>query len=654
MSTVSVIIRALAIAAVPAGFALGIGKASAQQQLEGVVVEAAGLEPVQADKVGSAYTVITGEELERRQIRHAADALRFVPGVQVSAAGGQGSFTQLRIRGGEANQTVVLIDGVEVNSLDAGDFDFSTLLTADIERIEVIRGPQSGVFGANALAGVVNIITRKGAGPARASATAEAGSFNSHMLSANASGGSDKGYLSVTAGTAKTDGFNISRFGSEDDGSEQKSFFARGGLRPSDVFRVDFMLRYQRNETDIDQDLFDANFASDGLLDDTPGDVNTREQRMARIAAELDTFDKHWTHKVFLNYLEDDFFSTSELSESESTNLGERRHFGYQSTVSFSTPDILAAEHKITGLIEHKQESFSSEFLSPSFTSAGEAERKQTGFVTEYQGTFFRDLTLIGNIRRDKNETFDDATTYRIAAALSLPDSAVRLHTSYGKGVTNPTFFEQFGFALNFQGNPDLTPEESKGWDVGVEKRWLGDRLIADLTFFRANLLNEIVGFGETVINQSGESQRQGVELQLSAKPVDGVTITASYTYTDSEDPDGAQEIRRPKHAASLNAGYSFAGGKGQLDIGVIYNGKMKDDIFSFPISSSTLLGDYVLVNIAASYKLDERITLFGRVQNLLDEDYEEVYGFATAPITAYAGLKLSFQDDAPLEPAMK
>ena len=596
--------------------------------------------------VGSAYSVVTGEELEQRQIRHAADALRSVPGVAVSTSGGPGSFTQLRIRGAEANHAVVLIDGVEANSLDAGDFDFSTLLTPDIERIEVIRGPQSGVYGANALAGVVNIVTKRPNKPFSATATAEAGSLNSHFLTANASGGSDTGYLSITAAAAETDGFNIARFGNEDDGSKQKAFFARGGIAPSEVFRMDFMLRFQKNEADVDQDL-DFN----GLLDDTPGDINTREQRLARVSAELDTFEKRWSHKVFLNYFEDDFFSSSDIQQSDSANLGERRHFGYQSTVSFSTPDVLAAEHRLIGLVEQKKETFSSEFISPFFTSAGNAEREQTGFVAEYQGTFARDLSLTGNIRRDLNETFEDATTWRIAGAYALPAYAAKLHASYGKGITNPTFFEQFGIALNFEGNPNLTPEESKGWDVGVEKSWLGGRVVTDVTYFNANLLNEIVGSGTTVVNQEGESERQGIELQLSAKPTDGLTVSASYTYTDSEDPDGLEEIRRPKHAASLNAGYRFAGGKALVEAGVIYNGEMQDSIFAgFGPFPRTALDDYVLVNLAASYKLTERVTLFGRVQNLLDADYEEVFGYSSAPVTAFGGIKISFEAERPLE----
>jgi vitamin B12 transporter len=646
MSLFPLFMRPLAGAAMLAGLGLGAGEATAQEptQLEDIVVEAAGLDPIEAGKVGSAFTVISGEDLERRQVRHAADALRMVAGVSVNAAGGPGTLTQARIRGAEGNHTLVLIDGVEVNSLDQGDFDFAALLIADIERIEVIRGPQSGVYGANALAGVINIVTRKGRGGFRATASVEAGSFNTHMLTSSASAGSDLGYIGVSAAKAESDGYNLARSGGEADGWEKTTFFLRGGFTPSEVFRLDYMLRYQKNAADIDSDTFPF----DGVLDDISGDSGTREQRLGRISAELDTFGKSWTHKVFLSGLEDDSSGVSAVSAYAFGNEGERLHYGYQETLSFGTPDILA-EHKLIGLVERRRERFSTwASYSPDVT---EAQREQTGLVAEYQGRFAEDLSLTANIRRDLNETFEDATSYRIAAAYGLPSHDIRLHASFGKGIVNPTFFEQFGYALNFHGNPDLEPEVSIGWDAGIEKRWFDGRVIADLTYFSADLSNEIVGAGTSVVNQSGESQRQGIEVQLTEKPVDGLTVTASYTYTDSEDPDGSRETRRPKHAAALNAAYSFAGDRGQIDLGLIYNGRMQDEIFTglspYP---RVALGDYVLVNLAASYRLDERVTLFARVQNLLDTDYQDVFSYAGEPLAAYAGVKIGFEEDAALE----
>ncbi len=625
--------------------ALGFGlstfaHAQSNQELPEIVVESAGLAPAAGDETGSVHSVITGEELERRQIRHAADALRQIPGVAVSQSGGSGSMAQVRIRGAEANHVVVRIDGVEVNMLSDGGFDFSTLLTADIERIEVLRGPQSGVYGSNALAGVINIVTKKGKGPARASVSAEAGSFNTRGATASASGGSDKGYLSVTASGQKTDGYNISRFGNEKDGSEQKSIFARGGISPTENFRVDAMARLQENHNDFDLDLYDPiTWASDGLLDDTVGDKNIRRQRMARISAEIDTLNKHWKHKLFADYLDDDLTAKGMYP---SFNNGDRQHYGYESSVIINTPSFFNARHTITGLAERKMESFETNFIDVS--------REQDGFAAEYRGEFGGVLFLTGNVRRDLNDAFDDATTYRTSASYFVKQTNTRLHASYGKGVTNPTFFEQFGYFGTYTGNPDLTPEKSIGWDAGLEQTFLDGVVKVDVTYFKADLTNEIVDIYTTSINADGVSKRQGVEVKLSLKPSENWNVTGAYTYTDTKDPDGLSEIRRPKHAASLNVNYMFADGRGNVGAGLIYNGKMEDTIYN-GLNPRVTLDDYLLVNVAASYKLDDRITLFGRVENMLDTDYEEVYGYTSAPAAAYAGLKVEFTDDTPLEP---
>lgn len=617
--------------------------AQSQQELSTIVVESAGLTPAAGDETGSAYSVITGEELEQRQIRHAADALRLIPGVAVSQSGGVGSQAQVRIRGAEANHVVVRIDGVEVNSLNSGDFDFSTLLTADIERIEVLRGPQSGVYGSNALAGVINIVTKKGKGPARASVSVEGGSFNTRGATAIASGGSDKGYLSVTASGQKTDGYNIARSGDENDGSEQKSIFARGGISPTENFRVDAVARLQENRNDFDND---TNW--DGLLDDTVGDKNIRRQRMARISAELDTLNKHWKHKLFADYLDDDLAAKGAYA---SLNNGDRNRYGYESSVIIDTPSFFNARHTITGLAEHKHESFES---SSAWASAS-ATRDQDGFAAEYRGEFGGVLFLTGNVRRDLNDAFDDATTYRTAASYLLKQTNTRLHTSYSKGITNPTFFEQFGLYTGFVGNPNLAPEESIGWDAGVEQTLLDGVVKVDVTYFNADLTDEITytslpAWQFTYINADGTSKRQGVEVKLSLKPSENWNIVGAYTYTDTKEPDGSSEIRRPKHAASLNVNYMFADGRGNVGAGLIYNGKMEDTIYN-GLNPRVTLDDYLLVNVAASYKLDDRITMFGRLENMLDTDYEEVYGYTSAPAAAYAGLKVEFTDDAPLEP---
>jgi len=658
-------IAALMGALAPAAPALAQGLT----ELEGIVIEGASLsgEPADAATLGSATTVITGAELERRQIRHAADALRTVPGVAVSRSGGPGSQTQVRVRGAEANQLKVIIDGVEVNSLSAGDFQFETLLAEHIERIEVIRGPQSGVYGANALAGVINIVTKKGTQTPQVRAQVEGGSLGTYGLSASASGAGEFGYLSIAAARRETDGFNIARTGSEDDGSTQKTIFARAGISPTDYFRIDVMGRYQENDAEIDP--FDPPV-------DIVGATNLREQTLWRISAELDTFDKAWSHKLFADYFDDDFVSVDPSLQLPFTNDGERTRFGYKTTFTVETGSF--GTHTVTGLAEHIDESFegrgNEQFSFPPFFVGRStiASRSNTGYAAEYKGVFGDAVFVTGNIRHDDKDSFEDATTYRLAGAYVVRETGTRLHASYGKGVTDPTFFEQFGSSESFKGNPALTPEESIGWDVGVEQKLWDDQITIDVTYFQADLTDEIDsgqtdvdGDGipdDTVINQIGTSKRKGVEVSLNAQLTPTLLFTGSYTYLDATQPISPifpnppgkfTEIRRPKHSGAFTASYTFLDKRGKLDLSANYNGEMED--VNFGASEFVTLDDYLLVNIAGSYKLDDNFELFGRVENLLDEDYEEVFGFSSAPVTAYAGVKVTLGDTpAPLEPALK
>jgi len=637
-----------AIAALMAGVASPAHAQVEPVQLEGIIIEGGTLsgEPTDAATLGSATTVITGEELERRQIRHAAGALRTVPGVAVSRSGGVGTITQVRVRGAEGNQVKVIIDGVEVNSPSGGDFAFETLLAENIERIEVIRGPQSGIYGANALAGVINIVTRKGTREPQVSARVEGGSFNTYGVSANASGAGELGYLSVSAAQRETDGFNIARTGSEEDGSEQKTIFARAGFAPTDYFRIDAMGRYQSNDAEIDG-------FSGGILVDETGSFSLREQRLGAISAQLDLFDKRWSHKVFANYFDDElnpFF-----------NLGERSRYGYQSTAKFVTSDGVRAEHTFVGLIEQTDETFQ----TVSFLSGADVDRSRsnTGYAAEYRGNFADAVYLTANIRHDDKDQFEDASTYRLAGAYVVHSTGTRFHASYGKGIKDPDFFQQFGSTLDFQGNPDLTPEQSVGWDAGVEQKFLDGRATVDVTYFQTDLTDKIEtsgGFGApfSVENADGVSERRGVEFTVSAQLTSDLVLTGSYTYTDATDADGDEEVRRPPHSGSLGVRYTSPDGRAKLTADAIYNGEMKDLDFSPPFPSPpniVTLDDYLLVNVAGSYKLDDNFEVFGRVENLLDQDYEEVFGYSTAPISAYGGLRVTLGEaDAPLEPELK
>lgn len=632
--------------------AVAAGPLAAQEayQVAPETVVTASRVAVPAAQVGSAVTVITGEELEQRQTVLVSDILRDVPGLAVNRAGAVGNTTQVRIRGAEANQTLVLIDGVEVADPTISEFNFANLLAADIERIEIVRGPQSALWGADAIGGVINIITKRGREGYAITGSAEAGSFGTLQTSAGLRGGGERWNGAFSAAHLTTDGTNISRFGDEDDGAHNLTLSANGGVELTDDLEVEVTGRYVDAGNEFDpQDFAFPPTPTNGLVIDGDEEQDTR-QFSGRIEATLNLFDDHWEQTIGAagTDLEKEFTTDGVRS---SLNKGQRTTIDYQSTLRFDTQEVADAAHTLIFLAEREDETFENQGATPDAPENQEQDRDSVGLVGEYRLDLWDSLFLSGAVRHDVNSDFEDATTYRATAAYILPWTGSRLHGSYGTGVTNPTFFEQFGFFPDsFIGNPDLSPEESEGFDIGIEQPFLDRRLVLDVTYFQADLEDEIVTIFDpataflTVDNQDGRSRRQGVEVSIEAKPRSGMTLNAAYTYTDSTDPDDQQEIRRPKHIASLDVAQRFWADRASLGLGVTYTGSQQDSEFvSTTPEDRVELDDYTLVSVYGSYRVNDNVEAFARVENLLDQDYEDVYSFTSPGLGAYAGIRLTF-----------
>ena len=602
------------------------------------------------EQVGSAVTVITGEELRQQQVRTVADALRSTPGVAVSRTGGYGSLTQVRIRGAEGNQTLVLIDGVQANNPVDGEFDFSLLAAEDIERIEVIRGPMSALYGSSAVGGVINIITRKGDGPLALTVRSQIGTGGATDVSLGLSGGNKVGYFSASANWRDTNGYNISPFGSEADGLSLKTYAFRGGLRLSPDLGVDVHLR--QVDKRADRDGFGGPPGTIATAIDDPSHLRDN-LLVGGIRVQWDTLNKQLTHQLRVDY------NKTTISDADlefgppaflTTNTGERTAYSYLTTYRFETPAIWA-KHTVSGLVEREFETFLFEgTLGDGLTRA----RDRLSFAGEWRGAFADQVFLTAGVRRDNNSVFDDFTTWRLAAAWAIRPLGLRPHASIGTAVKFPALFEQFGkFPTFFNPNPNLTPETSTGWDAGVEFT-LNRTTTFDVTYFHADLLNKISNsglfVGPTLINLPGTSTRQGIEFALRSRLTAALTASFAYTYLDAQDSTGTEEVRRPRHTGRADLAYTFMQGRGSARLGVLYNGEQRDNAFlndpvlGFPVPAGQMpLNAYWVANAAASYKLQPGVELFGRVENLLDARYQEVLGYQAAPITAFAGVKLTF-----------
>jgi vitamin B12 transporter len=605
------------------------------------VLVSASLVPIAANKSANAITVIDTEQLKNRAALSVSDLLRDVPGLAVSRSGVQGSQTQIRARGAEANHLLVLIDGVEANDPSQSDeLNWGVLAADDIERIEVIRGPQSSMRGSDAMAGVVNIITRSASQPFSAAAYTEAGSFSTQRSGFNL--GAKKGNFDIRLGLSdmQTDGDNISRTGDEKDGYENTSINLKAGLQVSDELRISLAARHSdgMNEFDADNDF-------DGFVEDQDRVSEFRNSTM-RLQGDYNSADGRWQHSLMV---------------AQSNNDNEAFADGVLGNVTASTKDQIQyigslfwnnGAQRLSVLAEREEEDFQQRGpLSWGLDPNQDRERDTDSLALELRTDLSDDLTVAASSRYDDNSEFDSANTFRVEAIYQLNDS-LRLRTAYGTAVKNPTFTERFGFYTNFIGNPNLEPEQSSSWELGMDKQ-MGE-LNLSATLFDAELENEIDGFvydpatfAYTSGNKQGLSQRQGIELTAAVNMSDNLVINAAYTYTDSVEADGAggyqDEIRRARHTGSLTLAWRAMDNL-QINTNAQYSGSQTDTFFPpWPTPAQTVtLDDYTLVNINANYSASDKLDIYLRLDNLLDDDYEEVFGYQTLGFGASLGVRFS------------
>ncbi len=616
---------------------------------------------------GTATTVITDNELQQQQVSSPVEALRGIPGVVVGRTGPFGGLAQVRIRGAEANHTLVVIDGIEVNNPADGEFDFSNIVGSDnIERIEVLRGVQSGLYGSGAMGGVINIVTKSGKGPLTLNSRVEYGSFNTKDAAVSLSAGGDKAWGLLSTQTRKTAGFNVAPFGNEKDANQTTSSVVKAGFSPIEGLTIEGVMRHTGKRGNRDEE----NFTIPGVLIEQTDALSRFSSNLwvGALESKLSLLGGAWVQSVRADrksIVNDDLSANPAFAPFESYERyrASAETFRYTSTFRLDTPGVPQVRHFLTGLAEQKHENFIQ------YTNdAVDHERKIRSFAGEVRGEYWNSLFLTGSLRRDDTEQFGDYTTWRGAASLKVTGTPARLHGSYGTGVKLPSLFEQYGRTpLFFTPNPNLTPETSKGWDAGLELSFLNGRAVFDATWFDTDLKDKIRGVfsggTSTSINLAGISTRQGLELSGKVIPLSGLTVGAAYTFLEAREPTGTAELRRPRNSGRIDATYAFDRDRAKVGVAAVYNGVMQDEALRtasscffgscFPLTSERVaLKDYWLVSAMASYKITPQLEMYGRVENLLDQRYQEVYGFGTPGLAVYGGVRMTLQDKSvPLAP---
>lgn len=582
-----------------------------------VVVSATRLGSLDAEELTIAASVLSEAEIEARGQQYASDLLRSLPGIAISASGSRGNLTQIRVRGAEANHVVVIIDGVEVANPSDGGFDLSGLRASDIVRIEVLRGEQSALYGSDAVAGVINIVTRAGDTTKRWQASVEGGSRGTIDGQINAVVPIGGAALSINGNAFRTDGFDVAGLGGEADGSTSKAINIGLNAVQFGKFRFDAKLG---------QSILDADFDSGAPLRNT---ADTLEVTTTTARGDIRFDTGRVEHKFSLGHSQTDTITDNAFGSSQS--VGERTNLNW---VAGLTRDVDA----LTLLGEIERESYTN---TPNFTDPnGRAVNEMLAVSANYRRTVGNAI-LSASARYDGNDLFEDALTWRVGGSYGFAWDG-RLRASVGTGVKNPTLIELFGFfpASNFIGNPALEAETSIGINVGYEQTVGAFEGSVDV--FYSELQNEIDGFVfnglSTVRNLDRESKRQGIELE-ARYTVGSVHVKGSATFLDS-DQDGVQEQRRPEFLGSATINWD-ATDRLSLSAYVDHTGSQIDTNFAnFQLVE---LDSFTLFGARAAWSLSDHVVLTLRGENLLNENYQELVGYASPGRSVFAGLALDF-----------
>lgn len=590
--------------------------------------------PTPQVQVASSISVVTADQIADRQIQTLPDLLKQVPGLNVVQTGGPGGQTSVFMRGTNSNHTKMLIDGIDVSdpSSATSSFDFGTLLTQDIQRVEILRGPQSGLYGSDAIGGVINVITKSGSGPAQFSAAAEAGSFDTFNQSGGVSGSIDGFHYAANiehlhSGATPVTPLDLLAPGERriDDYGDNLTGSTKLGFDVTDHIDLGLVARY----TDTHLRLTGDNFGTFPATPDASQSANNTRQYYTRGTAHFLSLDGALEQTVGVAYSSIKSFQFSPENP-ESDFFGGRTKADWQGNIR------LAGDEKLVLGAEHQRDEITVPISASTTINSGYAE---------LQSSFGDSIFNTSSVRYDDNDRFGGKVTYRVAPVYLINATGTKLKASVGTGFKAPTLdqmfqnFPDFGFFAN----PNLKPETSLGYDLGFEQSSLGEKVRFGITYFRNNIKNLIEDNADfTSYANVGRAVTEGVESFASYQPFQNVAFRLDYTYTQATDDILHQELlRRPKHKIDLNGGW-HATDRLSLNANVLSVSSWIDGNRDFSIPRLTAPG-YTTVNLAAGYDLTRHLNLYGRINNLFDRHYQNPVGFLQPSLGAFAGIKTKF-----------
>jgi len=625
--------------------------------VEPVVVSETRTEKPLSHVTGSVY-VITRDQLEKRQFPYLREVLRDVPGLTIVETGSRGGTTSLFTRGGQSNYTMVLIDGVKVNDAGGG-FEFANLTTDNVERIEVVKGPQSALYGSDAIGGVINIITRKGSGPTKIVGEVMGGlgrgigsNMGTHQERVSVNGASDR--VDYSAEWTRFD--HAGMFGLNNK-FLNNVFSGSFGLRASDKLQFRSTFRY----TDS-QFKFPTDFVSG--VGFPPVDPNQGQERTLLSFGNSATYQatSWWEHVLQWSHMESRFkffdFKDPLPSDFISTQTdGTQRRDMLDYHTNFRVREGIWSGTAATFGVEFQEERLSQS--SVGFTSAStNLSRRNRGYYAQLQGVYADRFFITPGIRVEENEFFGEFVNPKISGAYIHKETGTKVRASLGRGIRAPSFSELIGFPnFGIPGNFNLKPEKATSWEAGLDQDILGKDLTASVTWFHNDFTNLVVLNTGVNTNIQG-AKTQGLESQLRWRVTRELTLSAVHTYLKTEVTEigtgqnfgglfvpGGRLLRRPEHSGNVQADYQTK--TWGINLMVLGVGDRVDRNFAAAGSPRVKNEHYWRADVSGWYSLgkfegaDWKAKL--RVENLTDTRYQEAFGFPNPGVFAMAGLEASF-----------
>jgi vitamin B12 transporter len=633
--------------------------AHAQQAIPETVVTATRI-PTEAARVPAAVTVLTREDIEERGYQTLAEALRTVPGLNLVQQGGPGQNATAFLRGAAGRHVLVLLDGAPLNDASEpnGAFNFGNELLGDIERIEVVRGPASALYGSGALGGVVNLVTRRAPAGTPAQLFGEvAGGTQGTGRGVLGAAGNDGRFDWMVAGQALTTrGFNVvprrlATNRGERDALEARAATARIGFRPDAGSSVEALIRWRENRLELD----DAPFFR---LDD-PNYTGRDRNWFGQLRGETTLLDGMWTTGLRIAVAEDrrrylNLPDAGNPGDTDDLYRGQRQTFDWGNQLRLG--DIGPFEE--AGLAfgaTHEIESSDSRSLSGGLLTTTDASAHTTALHAGAQGRLFGRLDLSAGLRHDAAEDYDSATSWRVGAVLALPEAASRLHAAAGTAFKAPSLFQRFGVIGSFfRGNPDLRPERSFAWEAGIETdiafAGRSDFATFGATWFSAryrNLINFNPAFDS--LENVDRARAQGAELSLTLRPAAWIGLRAAWTITETEDETtGLPLPRRPKNLVAVSARIAPIPRLTVVPELVFVGRALEGPFASYedsgaprPVAAWNPHG--MLLNLTATWQVTPAIAAFAEGRNLTDSRYEPANGFAAPGRSVLVGTRFTF-----------